>query len=200
MSNDHDPATLEEIMNGSPFDLIDSPFSEGKMERWRASTMATGTMGMLKNVYDMVRADATIADARADAIAARDAEIRGQIVKLITGLDTLTARVDSIEAKDRAAKADAARQAAFDEEPLTLPPDITDYQARNPPAEIKDDKPPSEEPEPTLAELEDPDLEIEDDQAPSEPMPKEIEDPTDPVPEPRGKVQPQPVSISLNKE
>src|SRR5215813_2657131 len=60
----HDPRlpTLEEVMNGNPFDIIDSPW--GHIERWRASTLATGTMGVLANVYDIVRSDAAEATAR----------------------------------------------------------------------------------------------------------------------------------------
>jgi hypothetical protein len=186
----HDPrlATLEEIMNGSPFDIIDSPW--GHVERWRASTLATGTMGALTSVYDLVRSDSTIADARADAIAARDAEIRGQIVKLITGLDSLTARVDSIEAENRAAKADAARKAAFDEEPLTLP-------QGDPPGsgELSEPAPTGDLHEVAAkSKLSDHDN-IGD-------LPEELQLPKpepEPEPEPKGSVQQQPISVSLNE-
>ena len=49
-----------------PFEMIDSPW--GHIEAWRASTLATGTMGALAQVYDVVRNDAA---ARADEDAAR---------------------------------------------------------------------------------------------------------------------------------
>jgi hypothetical protein len=92
------------------------------------------------------------------------------------------------------------------EEPLTLPPDIHEYQTRTPPAKIgdethqpggelhavapKEEEPPSELPEPPLeTECE----ELGD-------LPEELRDLPDPVPEPKGSVYPQPVSISLNKE
>jgi len=47
LSEAHLP-TLEEILHRNPFDLVDSPW--GKIEAWRASTMATGTMGALAQV------------------------------------------------------------------------------------------------------------------------------------------------------
>src|SRR5262249_49231484 len=113
--------TLEEVMNGSPFDIIDSPW--GHIERWRASTLATGTMGALKNVYDIVREDTAAATARADAEQARNALIKD----LCARVDSITARVDALASRFREAEAkrlaDAVHKAKFDEEPLTLPPD-----------------------------------------------------------------------------
>jgi hypothetical protein len=54
----------------NPFEIIESPW--GHIERWRASTLATGTMGALAQVYDdIVRNDAAEAAARADAMEAR---------------------------------------------------------------------------------------------------------------------------------
>ena len=38
-------------MNSNPFELIDTPW--GHIEAWRASTLATGTMGALSSVYDV---------------------------------------------------------------------------------------------------------------------------------------------------
>jgi hypothetical protein len=68
----HDDArlpTLEEVMNGSPFDIIDSPW--GHIERWRASTLATGTMGALAQVYKMVRNDAAELEKKTAALDAK---------------------------------------------------------------------------------------------------------------------------------
>jgi hypothetical protein len=62
MTTDPRLPTLEEVMNGNPFDVIDSPW--GHIERWRASTLATGTMGALQSVYDLVRADSAAFAAR----------------------------------------------------------------------------------------------------------------------------------------
>jgi hypothetical protein len=182
----HDLATLEEIMNGSPFDIVDSPW--GHIERWRASTLATGTMGALQSVYDLVRSDSSIADARAEAVATRDAEIRGQIVKLVTGLESLTARVDSIEAENRAAKADAARKATFDAEPLAEPPGVSGPSATPPTGDLHS-LPAKEEPELEDSGIGDLPAEIQ--------LPKPL---PEPEPEPKGSVQPQPISVSLNQE
>jgi len=44
----------------NPFELIPSPW--GVIERWRASTLSTGTMGMFQNVHDAIRADAALFD------------------------------------------------------------------------------------------------------------------------------------------
>ena len=47
-------------------------------------------------------------------------------------VDALTTRVEALEAKH---KADEATQRKLDEEPLTLPPDLSEYQASTPPPE-----------------------------------------------------------------
>jgi hypothetical protein len=99
------------------------------------------------------------------------------------------------------------QQREFEAEPLTLPPDIHEYQTRTPPAKIGDEthqpggelhavsskeEPPSELPEPPL------DGEAGDDELGD--LPEELRDLPDPVPEPRGTVVPQPVSVSLTEE
>jgi|SRR5262249_2870958 len=187
----HDPhfPTLEEIMTGSPFDIIDSPW--GHIERWRASTLATGTMGALADVYAMVRADASAATARADADQARTALIRDLCAKV----DAASSRLDQLAAElaaERAARrADAARQAKLDEEPLSLPPDIAEYQSTAKPVEDDThtpggelhDVPPkddaeAQEPEPSL-------------------IPISANFPDSELPKPP--VVSQPVSISLNE-
>lgn len=197
--NPHLP-TLEEVMNGSPFDIVDSPW--GHVERWRASTMATGTMGALANVYDLVRSDAASQAARADAEQARNVligHVCDQITELARRFDNLEARLAEAEDKRRA---DQEREAEFEAEPLTLPPDIAEYQTRTPPSSLED----ADTHEPTgdlhtvapKSEPPDPELEVEDDNVGD--LPPELAEPPDPVPEPRGSVYPQPTAISLNKE
>jgi len=203
MTNDPRLPTVEQVLEGlnrNPRELVDTPM--GRMERWCAETMLIGQMKGALSVFDAIRSDSTIANARADAVAARDAEIRSQIVKLVTGLDSLTARVDSIEAENRAAKADAARNAKFDEEPITLPPDISEKQASAPPAKIADETPapsgelhalePKDEPS-----LEDPDLELEDSDNVGD-LPPELADPPTPTPEPKGSTIQPPTALFGN--
>src|SRR5207245_5558323 len=103
----HDPRlpTLEEVMNGNPFDIIDSPW--GHIERWRASTLATGTMGALADVYSIVRADAAAAFARADDSQAQRTLIQ-HVLDQITGFaqrfDAHGARLGGEQDRARAAK------------------------------------------------------------------------------------------------
>jgi hypothetical protein len=179
----HDPRlpTLEEVMNGNPFERIDTPW--GHIERWRASTLATGTMGALKNVYDIVRSDAAEAAARADADTARITLLQDVLEKL----DALSARCDALASENAALKArardDAARKAKFDQEPVTLPPDLLR----------------SHEPEPPL-ELEGADKTDNTDSGIGD-LPEEIQLPkplSQPAPEPKGKVQQQPIALFGN--
>src|SRR5262249_47302982 len=88
------------LMNGSPFDLIDSPW--GHIERWRASTLSTGTMGALAQVYDMVRNDAAETEARANEIEVRKGLVQhlcDQIAEMQQRINTLA---DALEARRRA--------------------------------------------------------------------------------------------------
>jgi hypothetical protein len=205
----HDPhlPTLEEIMNGSPFDIIDSPW--GHIERWRASTLATGTMGALHNVYDIIRTDAAAADARSDAEEARVALLKDVHKKL----DALTTRVDAIvsglEAAQAKARDDAARQAKFDEEPIELPPDIGGDDTHIPTGELHE-LPPTELQEDPPAQ---PDAgvptsygnvptsyvrAVPHDQAGA--LPEQLKDlPVPPETEPQGSVFPQPTAIQANE-
>jgi hypothetical protein len=203
----HDPrlATLEEVMNGSPFDIITTPF--GVMERWRASTMATGTMGMLKNVYDIVRADAAAQAARADATEARNALIEHLCEKVADFERRFDVHEARLAAAEDARRADQEREAAFNEEPITLPPDLSEYQARTPPSSIADGDEDTHQPSGdlhTLAPKEEPELEehdrgeLEEDDNVGD-LPKELAEPPTPVPVPKGSVQPQPISVSLNE-
>ena len=170
-----------------PFELIDTPFSEAPLERWRAEALAGRAMGALQNVYDIVRADSAAATARADEAQARNALIE----HLCTKVEEFERRFEDhvarlAEAEDKR-KADEAAAREFDEEPLDLPPG-------DPPEQLEDahtaihtpggelhDLPPVDEP-----------LEIkeeDDDQ-------HEFPDPELPKPP----VLEQPISVSLNKE
>jgi hypothetical protein len=137
--------TLEEVMNGNPFDIIDSPW--GHIERWRASTLATGTMGALESVFDAVRADSAAATARADADKARVAVFKDLLQKI----DALTSRCDALASEVEAVKAEAKRKAddeararEFENEPLALPPEpddpteLKDAAEHHPPGELHD--------------------------------------------------------------
>jgi hypothetical protein len=164
----HDDArlpTLEEVMNGSPFDIIDSPW--GHIERWKASTLATGTMGALAQVAAIVRTDAAELEKKTAALDAKKSAVLSTVNRLLrfmSRVDALTSRVEALEAK---CKADEAAQRKLDEEPIELPPDISEKQTLAPPAEIGDDthqpggelhavaakeEPPSELPEPPQPE------------------------------------------------
>jgi hypothetical protein len=198
MSNDPRFPSLEEIMNGSPFDIIDSPW--GHIERWRASTLATGTMGALDSVYQTVRSDASAQVARADEAAAQHTLIQhvlDQITQFEKRFDAHVARLAEAEDKRRA---DAARKAAFDEEPLTLPPGDPPASGTPPGGELH-----------TLAPKEEPDLEVEDDASrqgsDQGDLPEELKKGVAPAPAtypnfelPKPPVVSQPVAISLNKE
>jgi len=198
----HDDARLpilEEVMNGSPFDIIDSPW--GHIERWKASTLATGTMGALAQVYKMVRNDAAELEKKTAALDAKKSAVLStvnRLLKFMSRVDALTSRVEKLEAQR---KADEAVQRKLDEEPIELPPDLSEYQASTPPATIGGD---THQPGGELhavapkSELPEPPLETEGDEVGD--LPKELEDPPDPVPEPRGSVYPQPTAISLNEE
>ena len=202
--------TLEEIMNGSPYDLVDSPFSKDKMEAWRAQSLALGVGGALAamhRLYDLVRNDAADQAARADKAKAREALVAHLCDQVAAMQDRINRLADALETRQRAdaeaARQEAERRRALEEDPLEDLPDIAEYQARNPPSEIGDDthqpggelhavaaKEKGKEPEP--------DLEVEDDELGD--LPEELRDLPDPVPEPKGSVHPQPVAISLNTE
>ena len=189
--------TLEQIMHNNPFELVDSPW--GRMESWRASTMACGTMGALAQVYEIVRNDAAELQEKTVAFDAKKASVLRTVNKLlhfVSRVDALNSRVDALEARRRS---DEQAQREF-EEPIELPRDILEHQTLSHPQKIEDTTPPgptgelhslppSEAPEPSL-EVED---EVGD-------LPEELADPPEPVPEPKGSVYPQPTAISLNKE
>jgi hypothetical protein len=196
--------TLEAIMNGNnPYELVDSPFAEGKMEAWRAQSLALGASGALAamhRLYQLVRNDAADA-ARADEAQAREALVQHLCDQVAAMQERINRLADALEERWRSDEEAARHQRRFDEEPLTLPPDIAEYQASTPPAKIGDD---THQPGGELhavapkSELPEPPLETEGDEVGD--LPKELEDPPDLVPEPRGSVVQQPTAISLNKE
>src|SRR6516164_6286754 len=135
----HDPRlpTLEQLMSSNPFEMIDTPW--GQMEAWRASTMAIGTMGALAQVAAIVRNDAAELEKKVVALDAKRHAVLNtvnRLLRIMSRVDALASRVEALEAKHRADE-QAARE--FAEEPLTLPPDIHEYQASTPPAEFGDE-------------------------------------------------------------
>jgi len=103
------------------------------MERWRANAMATGTMGYLAQIYEMVRNDAAELEQKTAALDAKKSAVLSTVNRLLrfmSRVDALTSRVEALEAKR---KADEAAQRKLDEEPIELPRDIAEYQTRTPP-------------------------------------------------------------------
>ena len=201
----HNPRlpTLEAIMNGNnPYELVDSPFAEGKMEAWRVQSLALGASGALAalhQLYQMVRNDAADASARADEAQAREALVKHLCDQVAAMQERINRLADALEARQRADEEASRHQRRFDEEPLTLPPDIEEYQSRTPPAEIGDDTPAPGGELHQIAAKEEPSADPEDRDDELGDLPEELRDLPDPTPEPRGSVHPQPVSISLNK-
>ena len=190
----HDPRlpTLEQVMNSSPFEIIDTPW--GEMEAWRASTMATGTMGALAQVAAIVRNDAAELEKKVVALDAKRHAVLNTVNRLLrfmSRVDALASRVEALEAQR---KADEATQRKLDEEPLTLPPDIQEYQASTPPEPIGDEShQPGGELHPVAAK-EEPSL---DDDLTDNlgDLPAELRDLPDPAPEPKGSVLPPPTAL-----
>jgi len=201
----HNPRlpTFEAVMNGSPYELVDTPFSKDKMEAWRAQSIATGASGALAafhRLYEMVRNDAAEASARADEAKAREALVAHLCDQVAAMQERINRFADAHEARQRQDAEAARHQHRLDEEPIELPPDLQEYQASEPPAKIGDDThqpggelhqvaakdEPSEEPE-------DPDFEVEDDNIGD--LPNELAEPPDPVPEPKGKLIPPPTAL-----
>jgi hypothetical protein len=158
-------------------------------------------MGALTQVYEMVRNDAAELQEKTVAFDAKKASVLRTVKKLLnfmSRVDALTSRVEALEEKR---KADEAVQRKLDEEPIELPPDISEKQTLAPPVEVGGD---THQPGGELhavapkSELPEPPLETEGDELGE--LPEELRDLPDPVPEPKGKVVPQPVSISLTEE
>jgi hypothetical protein len=195
------------------------------MEAWRASAMATGTMGALAQVAAIVRNDAAKLEQKAVALDAKKHAVLNtvnRLLKFMSKVDALTTRVEALEAKR---KADEAVQRKLDEEPIELPPDIAEYQTRTPPSEVGyDTHQPGGELHSIAAkeeeQLPEPPLETESDAggvplsygnvptsyvrgAPKDQagdLPEELEtDFREPELEPSGSVYPQPTAIQLNE-
>jgi hypothetical protein len=165
-------------------DIVATPW--GPMDRTEASYRVLRDM---ITIHESIVARNDAAESKlAEAIAKMD-EAR----KLRNGALDLIHRLDAYIARQEQRKADEARAREFAEEPVVLPPDLQEYQTKNPPAEIGDTSPEvSKEPEPSL--------EIEGDNTGD--LPEEIQLPkplSEPVPEPSGSVFPQPISVSLNE-
>jgi len=170
-------------MNGSPYELVDSPFAEGKMEAWRAQGMALGVGGALASLhrlYQLVRNDAADASARADEAQARDALVHHLCDQVAAMQERINRLADALEERQRADEEASRHQRRLDEEPITLPPDLAARQAEAPPAEIEDDQ---------------------------GTLPNELQENVPPPPStypslelPKPPVVPQPVAVSLNKE
>src|SRR6516165_5502847 len=117
MTHDARLPTLEEVMNGSPFDIVDSPW--GRIEAWRASTLATGTMGALAQVYDIVRSDSATAVERTAAVQDTMDKMQAlcdMIDNLHQRMDAFAAKQEAIQLKHRAEAEAKAKQDRFDEE------------------------------------------------------------------------------------
>ena len=211
----HNPRlpTLEAVMNGSPYELVDTPFSKDKMEAWRAQSIATGVGGALASLhqlYQLVRNDAADAAARADEAEARKALVAHLCDQVSMMQERINRLADALEARQRAdaetARQEAERRRQLEEDPLEDPPDIAEFQALNPPAEIGDDTHQPGGELHSVAAKEDPDLEVEDDDDQGD-LPEELTKNVAPAPStypnfelPKPSVVSQPVSISLNKE
>src|SRR5262245_4894831 len=199
----HDPRlpTLEAIMNGSPYDLVDSPFATEKIEAWRAQSLALGASGALAafhRLYEMVRNDAADQAARADEAQAREALVAHLCDQVAAMQERINRLADSLEARQRADAEAARHQRRLDEEEIELPPDLDRIQDL-PPSEIGDDTPApdghlhavaaKEEPS---SELPEPPLEDSDNIGD---LPPELVKEPDPVPEPKGSVLPPPTAL-----
>jgi len=141
----HDPRlpSLEHIMNGSPYELVDSPFATEKMEAWRAQSIATGASGALAafhRLYEMVRNDAADAATRADEAKAREALVSHLCDQVSEMQERINRLADSLEERQRSDEAAARHQRRLDEEPITLPPDISEKQASTPASAVGEDE------------------------------------------------------------
>jgi ubiquinone biosynthesis protein UbiJ len=111
MTQATDLPTLEQIATHDPFETIDSPW--GHIEAWRASTLATGTMGALHQVYDIVRNDAAELEQRAAEIENRK-ELVQRLCDMVAALtDRVNRLSDALEARHRADAEEAQRQREF---------------------------------------------------------------------------------------
>src|SRR5437870_1630725 len=118
-----------------PFAIIPTPW--GEMEAWRASAIATGTMGALAQLHAIVRNDQAELEQKTVELDAKKHAILSTInrlVRFMSRVDALTARMEALEAKHRA---DEEQQRQFEEDPIDLPPDLAAYQTSSPPRDIE---------------------------------------------------------------
>jgi hypothetical protein len=185
-------------MNGSPYELVDSPFAKDKMEAWRAQSIATGASGALAafhRLYEMVRNDAADAAARADEAKAREALVAHLCDQVSEMQERINRLADTLEARQRADAEAARHQRRFDAEEITLPPDLSEKQTLAPPAKIADE---THHPGGELHSVdpkEEPSLEDADNIGD---LPRELQDPPTPPTEPKGSVYPQPTALFGN--
>jgi hypothetical protein len=196
-----DTDTGTSALDPNPFEIIDSPW--GAIERWRASTLSTGTMGALAQVYDIVRNDAAEAVARVEQMEARKALIQHLCDQIAAMQERINTLADALEARHRSDAEAAAHQAAFEKEPLSLPPGQELELEREPDSTIAadlqsaptgelHDLPPKDE-----GDLPEPPLEADN----IGDLPEELAERSVPPEEPpKGRVYPQPIAIGLNEE
>ena len=130
------PVVPEVRADENPWEIIDTPW--GHIERWRASTLACGTMGCLAQVAAIVRNDAAELEQKAVALDAKKHAVINTVNRLLrfmSKVDALTSRVETLEAQRRA---DEEKQRKLDEEEIELPPDFNRLQDL-PPSEIGDE-------------------------------------------------------------
>ena len=126
----------------NPNEIIrDTPW--GDIPAWKASSLATGTMGAYTEYLKQVRADSNLAhdalNAREDAVSRREAELSARealIQDAVTKVHALLSRADSL-----VSRAEEARSQPPDE-PLDEPP--RDNEVPSPSGELHD-LPPKEE-------------------------------------------------------
>src|SRR5262249_52203402 len=196
--------TLEEIMNGSPYDLVDSPFATEKIEAWRAQSLALGASGALASfhrLYELIRNDAADQAARADEAKAREALVAHLCDQVAAMQERINRLADALEERQRAdaevARQEAERLRQLEEDPLEDPPSkIRDAEEHQPGGELHD-----------IAAKEDPDLDDPEDRDDQGTLPNELQEGVPPAPStypnpelPKPPVVSQPVAISLNKE
>jgi hypothetical protein len=203
MTRDPRLSSLEEVMNGNPFELVDSPW--GRVERWRADALAIGAMGALAQVHQIVRNDQAELEQKTVELDAKKHAVLSTInrlVKFMSRVDALTTRMEALEAKHRA---DEEQQREF-EEPIELPPDLDRLQDL-PPSKIGDETHHPSGDLHSVAAKEEPSSAEEPSDLPEPPLeegdnigglPNELADPPDPVPEPKGSVVQQPTALFGN--
>jgi hypothetical protein len=135
------PAYSEFFKNvnpADPFILVDSPW--GKIEQWRASTLALGTMGCLQTVYEHVKNDSAELQERKQEHASRENATRALSKDVVTKIDAITQRITRLEeaaqAREQEAQAREDQRKPEDLENIELPPGIEELGEGDP---VEDD-------------------------------------------------------------